>query len=231
MCRFRKSKFFRTWDPRVLDRYLEYGLREVPTAIYPISGDVKLGAVTLTTTKHQESWTYLRSNFLPRTADSDPSSSSIEQLVFPDIRPDVEGLYLFHRGEVGILEPLLPILRPSVLYIFGELSPMSTPALQDRKMSITGTAVGGSGGTTRGEVKKVVLEKGSHIVPCERVGECAAAAAEWLGERLSQFRVEEQLIRGYRSEKSERDMLVLSPRWKSGARKPSYALREAKGKL
>ena len=167
MCRFRKSKFFRTWDPRVLERYLEYGLRDVPPAIYPISGDVKLGAVTLTTTKHQESWTYLRSNFLPLTADSDPSSSSIEQLVFPDIRPDVEGLYLFHRGEVGILEPLLPILRPSVLYIFGELSPMSTPALQDRTMSITGTAVGGSGGTTRGKVKKVVLEKGSHIVPCE----------------------------------------------------------------
>jgi hypothetical protein len=32
---FRKNKFFQSWDSRVLDKYIQFGLREVPTALYP----------------------------------------------------------------------------------------------------------------------------------------------------------------------------------------------------
>jgi hypothetical protein len=98
-------------------------------------------------------------------------------------------------------------------------------------MILTGTGLGGSGGAQCGKVTKVVLENGSHIVPCERVGECATVAAEWLGQQVRQFKADEELVRSYQSEKSERDLLVLSKRWTSEVRKPMYALRPVKGKL
>jgi hypothetical protein len=58
---FRKSKFFQAWDSRVLDKYIEFGLRQVPTALYPdgVNGaTLSPGAVTLATSKHQEAWNY-----------------------------------------------------------------------------------------------------------------------------------------------------------------------------
>jgi len=61
---FRSSKFFREWDPRVLDRLIEYGLRDLPTSVYPDDAMVKgEKRVTLTTTKHQEVFTFLHPNF------------------------------------------------------------------------------------------------------------------------------------------------------------------------
>ena len=228
---FRKNKLFRNWDPRVLDAYLKYGLRDVPTAVYPFSGSIKPGAVTLTTTKHQEAWSYLRSNFQPREPGPGSYYSSVNHLIFPDMNPEREDKYLFHCPEAPLMESLLPFLRPEVLYIFAEKSPMSTPKLQETKMSLTGTGIGGSGGSRRGKVQKVVLKNASHLVPCERVADCAAVTADWLGVRLRQYRVDEQRIREYRSEKSERDMLVVSKRWTSEARKPMTALRDVKGKL
>ncbi|KAF4634054.1 hypothetical protein G7Y89_g4067 [Cudoniella acicularis] len=53
---FRKSKFYSTWDPRVFDRWCKYGIRETPTNIYPN----EKGAVTLTTTKNHECFTFMR---------------------------------------------------------------------------------------------------------------------------------------------------------------------------
>jgi pimeloyl-ACP methyl ester carboxylesterase len=64
---FRKSGFYRAWDPRVLERWIEFGLRELPTELYPdvkkertVSSDAGDGdgdgdvPVTLTTTVAQE---------------------------------------------------------------------------------------------------------------------------------------------------------------------------------
>ncbi|OLL24569.1 Peroxisomal membrane protein LPX1 [Neolecta irregularis DAH-3] len=50
---FSSRPFYQNWDPRVLKLHLKYGLRDLPTATYP---DKK--GVTLTTTKHQEVWTF-----------------------------------------------------------------------------------------------------------------------------------------------------------------------------
>ena len=74
---FKRSKFYQTWDPRVLDRWIKYGLRELPTKIYPdpqpmpaatgstvtpeptvtpnVTANYEEKEVTLTTTKHQDS--------------------------------------------------------------------------------------------------------------------------------------------------------------------------------
>ncbi|MCJ1476314.1 hypothetical protein MMC13_004980 [Lambiella insularis] len=61
----------------------------------------------------------------------------------------------------------LPILRPSVLYVFGQLIPMSTTLLQNEKMATTGTGVGGSGGELEGRVTKVVLSNAGHLLTME----------------------------------------------------------------
>ena len=60
---FAKSKFYQKWDQRVLDLWLEFGLRDIPTALYPkrVKGDER--PVTLTTTKLQVVWTFLRPNY------------------------------------------------------------------------------------------------------------------------------------------------------------------------
>ncbi|KAH0603738.1 uncharacterized protein H6S33_007397 [Morchella sextelata] len=51
----RGRPFYKRWDPRVLELYLKYGFRALPTAIYPDAT-----GVTLATTKHQEVYTFLR---------------------------------------------------------------------------------------------------------------------------------------------------------------------------
>ncbi|KAL2059537.1 hypothetical protein ABVK25_000830 [Lepraria finkii] len=131
---FRKNKVFQRWDSRALDKYLQYGLRETPTALYP--QESKNGPVTLTTTKHQEAWSYLRSNFISMPDDDQA------RLVAPDL--DAENrTHLVHNPQMVQVLANLPSVRPNVLWIFGGSSPINTPALQDEKMTRTGIGVGG----------------------------------------------------------------------------------------
>ncbi|KAK6347639.1 hypothetical protein TWF718_005478 [Orbilia javanica] len=55
---FESRPYYKKWDRKVLDMQLKYGLRKVPTAIYPDVKEVGKDAVTLRTTKHQEVFTY-----------------------------------------------------------------------------------------------------------------------------------------------------------------------------
>lgn len=219
----RKNKFFATWDGRVLDKYLMYGLRETPTAIYPLAPQ---GSVTLTTTKHQEVWSYLRSRFEPIT-----DNGQRERLLSPDLNPDNESQYLFHRAEPGIVQDYLPFIRPSVLYLFGVNSPISTAPAQETMMKYTGVGIGGGGGAKAGQVAKIVVPKSGHLLPMEKVVECAAALSAELGKRLDQFKVDEAFLDGHQSGKSERDGLVVSKTWQQGVRKPSDAKRPVREKL
>lgn len=225
---FRKSRFFEPWDSRALDKYLKYGLREVPTAVYPPSQSSE-GAVTLGTTKHQEVWTYLRPNFEPQGPKGHPSSS--DHLLSPDLDPEVEGTYLFHRPEPAIILNLLPLLRPSALYMFGGKSVLSGSAAQAQKMECTGVGIGGSGGAQMGRVKKVVFENAGHMLPCEDVAGCAEAVATWLAAELERFKAEEEFWAHHDSGKSERDMLIVSRKWQQLIRLPPNSQRPVKEKL
>ncbi|KAK6335593.1 hypothetical protein TWF696_002361 [Orbilia brochopaga] len=71
---FKSRPFYQKWDPRVLDLQLKYGLRKVPTALYPDVEKVGEEAVTLRTTKHQEVFTFWRTNVQDR-----PDSTEIFQ--------------------------------------------------------------------------------------------------------------------------------------------------------
>lgn len=164
---FRRSKFFKKWDSRALERFFHYGLRDTPTALYL---DQDAGSVTLTTTKHQEAWAYVRSNFTPQSIDPhDP----VEHLLNPDVVPMAVTSFEFTRPEIQLSYLGLPHLRPSVLWLYGEHSLINLPVLHDKKMILTGSGIGGSGGVKTGKVETIVIEAAGHMVPMEKVQESA----------------------------------------------------------
>ncbi|MCJ1388062.1 hypothetical protein MMC18_000906 [Xylographa bjoerkii] len=221
----RKNRFFQTWDPRALTEYLRYGLRETPTAIYP-SAAVS-GAVTLTTTKHQEAWSYVRSNFTPMLTGP---GTHTERLISPDL--DAENrTHIFHRPEMVLTFRSLPFIRPSVLWVFGAQSHINTPELREGKLAFTGTGVGGSGGVIAGRVEEVVVERSSHMLPLEKVQECSTILARWLEKAMDDFAAEERFHQQHNSGKSERDMLLMSKLWLKNVRRKENEKRTIKERL
>ena len=221
---FKKIKAFQAWDIRVLNQYLAFGLRQVPTALYGQNGTAPQEAVTLTTTKHQESWSYVRPNF-------EPQSEDMNRLLSPDLSPNIEGQQSSHRPEAIATLAQLPFLRPNVLYIFGGRSPMSTEPKRMDKLLKTGTGVGGNGGSKSGRVQSVVFEQNSHLVPFEATFECSVSAAKWLAHCLKEYKSDEAFHASYESKKSCRNMLVMSQEWQELVKKSPWTLRPSKEKL
>lgn len=223
------KKIFGTWKPQAFDKLIKYGLRKTPTAVHPDSKD----EFTLTTTKHQEAWTFQRSNFAPQQsyADNDASADHIDRLLTPDLDLNTVGKRFFHRAEAGITEANLPKVRPSVLYVFAGQSNLSPPDAQKFKVDTTGVGIGGSGGVKAGQVSSVLFPDFGHLFPFERVAECAEPIGEWLGSRMMQYKADEAFLASHNNGKSERDMLVVSEKWKRLTREPSDAKRPLREKL
>jgi hypothetical protein len=193
---FKANKFYQSWDPRVLDLWIRYGLRDLPTALYPSSSHCssKPSAttetpVTLTTPKHQEVFTFQRPNFSGVDAAGNPVQN---RRTHPDIDPDVSDTYPFYRPEGPMTFKNLPHLRPSVLYIFAGKSPVSPPEWRKQKMETTGIGVGGSGGAKEGRVKEVLFADLNHLIPMEAVERCADAVAGWLVPEMERWWGEEE---------------------------------------
>ena len=182
---FKKSKFYQDWDSRVLDRWIEFGIREV-------SGQKGAGGeVTLTTTKHQEVFTFLRPSW---EAYDEEGKNLIRPEFTPDLDPSLNEKYPtfpVYRPEGPNTVIRLPNLRPSVLYIFGAKSYLSPPEYRKQKMDLTGTGVGGSGGAKAGRVKEVLGDYG-HLIPMEAPFFCAKAAVEWVKSEVDRWWVGEK---------------------------------------
>jgi pimeloyl-ACP methyl ester carboxylesterase len=188
---FGKSKFYQSWDPRVLDRWVKYGLRDTPTMLFP---DAKAPEVTLTTTKHQEVMTFLRPNFTMRPGDKEISSAGfttgnmrVNRRTHADITPNAEPQTPFYRGENTIVFNQLPALLPSVFYIFGELSFLTDDATIEEKMRLTGSGVGGSGGRDEGRVANVTVKGAGHLIPMEKVEESADHISKWVSKEMQRY--------------------------------------------
>lgn len=212
--KFKKSKFYQTWDPRVLDKWVEHGLREIPTALYPevntststlpaVSADPVTASVqphknieremTLKTTKHQEVMTFLRPNF--KTPAYPSPSQKANPITHPDVDPATAPSSPFYSPVPLATFLRLPYLRPSVFYIFGDQSDLSIPIFKADKLAHTGIGVGGSGGVKKGRVSEVTFKGVGHLIPMEIVGETADAIGGWLEPELERWRTLEEAQR------------------------------------
>lgn len=176
--KFKSNPFYRAWDPRVFDKWIQYGLRDLPTPLHAISEKTGPHAVTLATTKAQELFFYVRPSYIDERSGlprGDPEK---------EMHPDDREAFPFYRPEPAYMLRHLPELKPAVLYVFGDKSPLSTPKARQEKLRLTGTGVGGSGGVASGLVQEIVLPCG-HMVPMEVVQECAEPCASFIDARLS----------------------------------------------
>ena len=248
---FRRSKFYAAWDPRVLDAWIQYGLKDLPSKWFPdaaaamasISSKKDKGAgdpsskdendhgnksppVTLTTTKHQEVFTFMRP--LLQGVDLKTGRRIFNRQRLPDISDDSIagfGANKLYRPEVPNTARQLPHLRPSVCYIFGGTSVMSTPELRKEKMELTGVGVGGSGGQAAGRVREVVLEETGHLVAMDLPTVCAEHAASWIGRELGLWREEERELEAGWWARSDEQKQTIDAEWSSFiAQKPKPRL-------
>ncbi|KAK2760827.1 hypothetical protein FQN54_002066 [Arachnomyces sp. PD_36] len=213
---FKKSKFYQAWDPRVLDRYIQHGLRDLPTAIHPSDNVTPANGkspVTLTTPLHQEVFTFVRPNYTK-------AGLPVNRVTHPDLDPTVTGGYPFYRPEPPMTFYRLPHLRPSVMYVFGDKSELSTPALRKDKMDFTGTGYGGSGGAVEGRVQSVCFEGMGHLFPLEIVDKCADVAADWVGAEMRLWREQEAAFNAEWSQKSSIEKATIDEAWKQNIGPP-----------
>ncbi|KAI9644583.1 hypothetical protein NHQ30_006604 [Ciborinia camelliae] len=201
---FRKA--FQTWDPRAVELFLKHGLRATPTALYDSTQDILATAVTLTTSKHQEAWNYTQCNF-------EPQEAGLDRLLLPDWDKDLDVPMMHTRTECSITMRNLPHLRPSVLYVFGTKSPLSSATSQDEKMALTGSGVGGSGGEAEGKVQRVMVPDSGHLLVFENVHESARVSADGIERWFHQWLIDEKFYKTYESKRSDKDMLRVSKAW------------------
>ncbi|KAL9636662.1 MAG: hypothetical protein Q9164_002681 [Protoblastenia rupestris] len=229
---FQKSKFYQSWNPRVFDRWIKHGLRDLPTSIYPSDASTTNSPegppVTLSTSKHQEVFTFLRPNF---SNPPDPASGKVStnnRTLIPDLDPTAEDVYPFYRPEQPKIFDRLPFLRPSALYVFGAKSMMSPPEARKAKLERTGTGVGGSGGAKEGRVREYVLEDGGHLMPMENVGKVAEEAGKWLSSELERWRNGEEEWKRQWEAKCRMEKTMITEEWE---RNIGGDPRRDKGKL
>lgn len=204
---FSKSPFYKAWNPRVFERWIEYGLRSTPTLLHP---DAKNGEVTLTTTPAQEVFTFLRPNFEGYGKDGKP----VNRETHPDLNPALgPGQYPFYRSEAPQIYARLPEVRPSVLYIFGQTSGVSTEEMNEEKVARTGVGPGGSGGRAEGRVDGVTFEGVGHLIPMEAVEKTAEAVGTWIGKEAVRWREEAEEWESWRR-KELQDKQQISEEWK-----------------
>ncbi|KAB8067691.1 hypothetical protein BDV29DRAFT_196239 [Aspergillus leporis] len=137
----RKNSVGSRWNARAVDRYIQFVPWPTPTVLYPSSSS---GAVTLTTTKTQEAWTYLRFNVTPQYTDDDPD--------------DPRDAFKF-----------LSYVLPSALFIFGDKSHINIPHRRKDKLGRIGLGPGGNRGMETGHVRADVLPGASHMMPLEKI--------------------------------------------------------------
>lgn len=214
---FKKSKFYQSWDPRVLDCWIKHGLRDAPTKLYP---DAKDGQVTLTTTKHQEVMTFLRPNFRNKGGETEPDSADfslsnpkLNRRTHADLTPYEQPQEPFYRGESTIVYNQLPALKPSVLYIFGSESFLTDDAIVEDKLAKTGSGVGGSGGRAEGRVDSVMVQDAGHLIPMEKVEESADHVGKWIGKEMVRYQDWEKKTQEEWGQKKGIERSVLSERF------------------
>ncbi|KAG6266485.1 hypothetical protein E4U48_005485 [Claviceps purpurea] len=211
---FRKSPFYQSWDPRVFDLWITYGLQ--PKSTDPGTPDgPEEGEVTLTTSKHQEIFTFLRPSWPAFDAAG-------KEIVHPEWFRDVLGapqipttaLYPFCRHEPPFTHNRLIHLRPGTFFINGGLSTIVSESEANNRAAITGTGRGGSGGTKNGRVQNVTHPHYGHLLPLENPSFCAQQAATFLKAEMAIWAAEETEFEAWARQPNQQKTTA-SPEWKT----------------
>lgn len=207
--KFRSNKFYQQWDPRVLDKWIEYGLRDLPMEQYPDmpkDASVSDSPVTLSTTVAQEVYLYDQAYYKDDRLLQD---DNYMQDVHPD---DVDGTDMY-RPESQQLYRQIDHFKPSVLYVFGSKSEASPPEYREDKLNRTGTGVGGSGGAARARVEAAVVDCG-HLACFEKTAECADAIVPYLDKELTRWESQERERDEKWNKLSRKERVGINDRWK-----------------
>ncbi|KAI9929696.1 hypothetical protein ASPWEDRAFT_51796 [Aspergillus wentii DTO 134E9] len=223
-------KSLRIWDPRVVDRWVQYGFRDLPTLIHsqPTTNSPDEGPpVTLTTTKHQEAFVYTRANFNRHRQLGLPDQEGIEKangprpphdpLTVPDMIGQMYAGQTFYRPEAVLAMQLVPFLRPPVLYVSGAKSALTLEGGQVQAAQQTGTGFGGSGGMEYGRVKHIIIDRSGHTLPFEKVSATADALGPWLGQQLQQWKTDERRIAEGWESLSLKEKSTWSEEWRAAS--------------
>jgi hypothetical protein len=179
--------------------------------------------VTLVTSKAQEAFTFLRPAY---GAAGTPEG---DELSYEDVHlDDIKDNYPFYRPEPPRVFRRLPEIKPSVLYIFGEQSELASPTARQDKMELTGSGVGGSGGRLHDRVKQTVLPCG-HLIPMERVMECAISSASFIHDELTRWEAEVKALKQRRKQSPRSERIVISERWRDKLGVPLSKSRDVLG--
>lgn len=169
----KRNAFYKRYDPRVLEKHVQYMLRDLPTALYPeapsseksrsdslASASTLTAApvppsspatrpVTLTTPKHQEVFTFMRPKYPTSSPQYDKAALETfnngppPRTSYPDV-PPANAKSTFYSPAPLTTFVNLPFLRPRVMYVFAKDSFMSEPEMLADKLNTTGTGPGGS---------------------------------------------------------------------------------------
>lgn len=197
---FRRRRHYQAWDARVLDLWIQHGLRDVPSSTEEGASEQRETPVTLATSIPQEVFLYERPTYNGQPgvpveddkhnyADFDPS--------IPKDYPD----HPFYRAETAFLYDQLPAIRPKTSYIFGERSDAGRTRNFEpsdgwaSKVKRTGMGVGGGGGIATGQVERTVMAEASHLLPFEKVEETAKLISGFILPDLEQWRMRDQAFR------------------------------------
>jgi pimeloyl-ACP methyl ester carboxylesterase len=220
----RKGTFLRSWSKGAVDNYLRYGLRDTPTAVYPLSSHVPKGSVTLTTSKAQEAWTFLR---MAGSLEKKNRPILTDQYISHDVTNNAgddhlnNANWLMNCAAPCMAFELLPHIRPPVLYIFGSRSHINNADRQNDKIQRTGTGLGGSGGAASGRVRAQTVIGASHMMPMERHLATAELLGQLLEEQNNEYKAEKRFHSTHESGKSVQNETMLSPQWMEMMDKPA----------
>ncbi|KAL4896064.1 toxin biosynthesis protein [Aspergillus ambiguus] len=220
------KRYLKGWDARVVDRWSQYGYRNLSSDANVPQGAEADGTVgvALATPISQEVLMYARPNSrrhkqlgLPSEEDDNEGESSSpphDPLSVPDVLGPLYRHQRFYRPEPILAYKLLPHIRPPVLYVSGDKSELTQSGRQSAAAQKTGIGFGGSGGMEHNRVKHVIIQKSGHSVPMEKVGETADALSNWVSQQVQRWREDEQrILAGWGNQSAKKSALPLE--WKA----------------
>lgn len=211
-------KSYKRWDKRVLDRWIDNGYRELSFSAVPASDNPQTDRpVKLASSKYHEVMQYLRPNPLDykpvgQYEVDDTSSPHHDHLLYPDIIGPSHATSPFYRYEPIMAWQMLKHIRPAVLYLHGDSSPIASPEVLAKMLNRTGTGVGGNGGVRESRVQQRIL-KGSHQLPLEKVAETAAVVGPWIGQSAQSWKDDEARLDEGWAQQSMSERLKAMDNW------------------